>query len=706
MNDFVRLSPYGDIAVITVDNPPVNALSPGIPEGIAATVRAAAEDPSTVAIVIMGAGQTFMAGADIREFSKIVSGEAPPLNFLPSLRGIEDSPKPVIAAIHGTAFGAGLETAMAGHYRVIAPNAQVGQPEARLGLIPGAAGTQRLPRLTGPLRAAEMCAFGEPVKAPEALTLGIVDRIIEGDLLEGALAFAREMAARPIPKTRERNEKMSGVDAAAFEALRERVKGAKRGYGAPLVAIEAVEASTRLPFDEGCRLEAELFQQCLRSTESKALIYVFFGERAVAKIPGISKSVKPLEVRRAAVIGAGTMGTGIAMSFADAGIPVLLKEASPEALGRGTATLRKNYERTMAKGRLSPAALDQRMALITPQLDYAGFAEADVVVEAVFEDLSVKKSTFAELDKVTKASCLLFSNTSSLDVDEIASATQRPEQVAGMHFFSPAHVMRLLEVVRGGATSDEALVTAMSLGKRMGKTAVLARNSPGFIGNRTFRPYLREARFLAEEGASVESINQALYDFGMALGPLAVDDLTGIDISWHIEQEFQRREKPNVRRSLMIQALYEAGRYGQKTGAGWSRYDDGRRPAPDPAVWALQEKVAREAGIQRREMIAPDEMVQRCVYALVNEGARVLEEGVALRPVDIDIVFLNGYGFPPWRGGPMFYADTIGLGNILARVREFENRFGSDLWRPAPLLLELAASGKTFGDLNEKSREI
>jgi len=539
------------------------------------------------------------------------------------------------------------------------------------------------------------------VKAPEAIALGIIDQIIEGDLLEGALAFAREVAPRPIPKTRTRNEKLHTAEPAAFERLRTRVKEAKRGYQAPLVAIDAIEAATQLPFDEGCRREAELFGQCLHSTESKAMIHAFFGERTVAKIPGIAKSVKPLEVRRAAVIGAGTMGTGIAMSFANAGIPVLLKEVSPEALQRGIAALRKNYERTVAKGRLSPAALEQRMALITPQVDYAGFAEVDVVVEAVFEDLAVKKSTFAEIHQAVKPSCFLFSNTSSLDVDAIASAAQRPQQVAGMHFFSPANVMRLLEVVRGCQTSDEAIVTAMSLGKRVGKVAVLARNSPGFIGNRMVRPYLREARFLAEEGASVESINQALYDFGMAMGPLAVDDLTGIDVSWYIEQEFQRHEKANVRQPLVIQALYEAGRYGQKNGVGWSQYDEGRRPSPDPAVAAIQEEVARKAGIRRRE-IPVDEIVQRCICALVNEGARVLEEGVALRPVDIDIVFLNGYGFPAWRGGPMFYADTIGLGNILARVGEFERQFGSDLWRPAPLLQKLATSGRTFGSLGEK----
>ncbi|MBV9034194.1 MAG: enoyl-CoA hydratase/isomerase family protein [Acidobacteriaceae bacterium] len=704
MNEFVHISQHGDVAVITVDNPPVNALSPGVLAQLATAVQTAADDLATRAVVVMGAGSTFIAGADIREFSKIVSGETP-LDFLPSLLTIEDSPKPVVMAIHGAAFGAGLETAMAGHYRVIAPNAQVGQPEVKLGLIPGAAGTQRLPRLAGPSKAAEMCAFGEPVKAPEALTLGIVDRMIEGDLLRGALAFAHEVMNLPISKTRERNEKLGNADTAKFETLRAQTKEIKRGQRAPRMAIDAVEAAMQLSFEEGCRREAELFRRCLHSTESKAMIHAFFGERTVAKIPGISKEAKPLEIRRAAVVGAGTMGTGIAMNFANAGIPVLVKEASQEALSRGMAMIRKNYERTIVKGRLSPASLEERMTLITPQLAYAGFEEVDVVVEAVFEDMTVKKNTFAELDKVTKPSCILASNTSSLSVDEIASVTQRPQQVLGMHFFSPANVMRLLEVVRGKAASDEAIVTAMSLGKRMGKVSVLARNSPGFIGNRMIRPCLREAHFLAEEGAPVESINQALYDFGMAMGPLAVDDLVGIDVSWRIEQEFQRREKPGVRQPLVIQALYQAGRYGQKSGAGWSKYDEQRRPSPDPEVVGIIESVARKAGIQRRE-IQEDEIVQRCIYALVNEGARILEEGVALRPVDIDIVFLNGYGFPAWRGGPMFYADTIGLENILAHVREFEKQFGPDLWQPAPLLEELAAAGETFSSLSAKSREV
>lgn len=704
MNKTVRSSRHDDVAVITIDNPPVNALSPGVLEGVAAAVHAAAAEAATRAIVVTGAGQTFIAGADIREFGKIISGETPPLNFLPFLLTIEDSPKPVIMAIHGTAFGAGLETAMAGHYRVIAPQAQVGQPEVKLGLIPGAAGTQRLPRLAGPLKAAEMCAWGEPVQAAEAVASGIADLMIEGDLLEGALAFARKVASQPILKTRARNHRLQEVPPNAFENLRIRVREVKRGYQAPLIAVDAVEAATRLPFEEGCQREAELFAQCLHATESRAMIHAFFGERTVAKVPGMGKSIKSKEIRRAAVVGAGTMGTGIAMSFANVGIPVILKEVSVEALQRGMAAVRRNYERTVAKGRLTPAALESRMALIAPQIDYAGFRETEVVVEAVFENLSVKKGIFAELDRVTDPSCLLLSNTSSLDIDEIAFATERPQQVAGMHFFSPAHVMRLLEVVHGSRTSDEAIVSAMALGKRMGKIAVLARNSRGFIGNRIVRPYLREARFLAEEGASVESINQALYEFGMSMGPLAVDDLIGIDISFSIEQEFRRQEGSLVRPALMLQALYEAGRYGQKTGAGWSRYDEQRRPSPNPETTDLAEKVARRAGLQRRE-IGVDEIVQRCVYALINEGARVLEEGVALRPVDIDIVFLHGYGFPAWRGGPMFYADTVGLKEVLAQVRKFEQQFGSDLWRPAPLLQEFAAAGKTFGSLGETGRK-
>jgi 3-hydroxyacyl-CoA dehydrogenase len=701
MAELVRLTRQNEIAVITIDNPPVNALSPGVPEGIEALLNEAAQDPQVRAVVVIGARQTFIAGADIREFGKIVSGERPRLTLLPFLEAIENSPKPVIMAIHGAAFGGGLETAMAGHYRVIAPTAQVGQPEVKLGLIPGAGGTQRLPRLAGVAKAVEMCATGEAIKAQEAVALGIADRLIEGDLLAGAIAFAREVADNPAPRTRERNEKLRGANPAIFAYARDQARKAGRGMPAPLAAIDAVEAATRLDFFEGCRREAELFDKCLYSPQSKALIHAFFGERTVAKIPGLPKGLKNYEIKRAAVIGAGTMGGGIAMTYANAGIPVIVKEAELNALNRGISTIRANYAKTVAKGRLSQAAMDQRLALITPQLVYDGFEQADIIVEAAFENMLVKQQIFAEIDKIAKPTCILASNTSSLDIDEIASATSRPEMVIGTHFFSPANVMKLLEVVRGKATEADVISTAMALGKKLGKVAVLAGNCPGFIGNRMIASYLREAHFLVEEGASVEEVNQALYDFGMAMGPLAMDDLAGLDVGWAIRKEFAPLAKPGVRAPLVPDLLCELGRFGQKTGSGWSRYGADRKPSPDPETAALIEKTAREAGIERRQIL-PEEIVDRCIFALVNEGARILEDGIALRSVDIDITYVYGYGFPAWRGGPMFHADTVGLPNVMMRIEEFERKHGSDLWTPAPLLKRLAEVGETFADFDKQ----
>ncbi|MDQ2710958.1 MAG: 3-hydroxyacyl-CoA dehydrogenase NAD-binding domain-containing protein [Acidobacteriota bacterium] len=702
MLDLVHLSFDNDVATITVDNPPVNALGPGVPEGIENAIHSVASDPRIRAVVLIGAGQTFIAGADIREFGKIVSGARPRLNLLPSLQIIEDSPKPVIVAIHGMALGGGLEVAMCGHYRVIALGAQLGQPEVKLGLIPGAGGTQRLPRLVGVAKALEMCAAGESIKAAEAVSLGLADRLIEGDLLAGAIGFAREVASNPAPKTRERNDKLTPAHPAIFAAAREQARKRGRGLIAPLAAIDAIEAATQLPFEAGCQKEAELFDKCLYSTQSKALIHAFFGERTVAKIPGIPKTTKPLEIKRAAIVGAGTMGGGIAMTYANAGIPVIVKETSQEALDRGMATIRNNYAKTVAKGRLSQPAMEERLARISPQLDYDGFAEADIIVEAVFESMATKKQVFAELYRVAKPDCILASNTSSLDIDEIASATSRPSMVIGNHFFSPANVMRLLEVVRGKETSDEVIATSMALGKKLGKIAVLSGNCRGFIGNRMIAPYLREAHFLVEEGASVEQVNQALYGFGMAMGPLAMDDLTGLDVSCAIRKEFERFEKPGVRKPLVQDILCQQKRFGQKTGRGWSMYDENRNPSPDPETAALIEQTANEAGIKRRE-VSDAEIVDRCIYALVNEGARILEEGIALRSADIDITYLYGYGFPAWRGGPMFYADTVGLPNVLKRIEEFESQHGSDLWSPAPLLKQLAASGKNFTAADRES---
>jgi 3-hydroxyacyl-CoA dehydrogenase len=702
MSELVRFSRQNEVGIITIENPPVNALSPGVPEGIVAAIQAAESDPEVRAVVLIGGGRTFIAGADIREFGKITSGERPRFTLYPPLLAIENSKKPVVMAIHGTAFGGGLEVAMSGHYRVASPTALVGQPEVKLGIIPGAGGTQRLPRLAGVAKAVEMCAFGEPVSAADALAAGILDQIIEGDLLAGAIGFAKGVAGKLAYKTRERGEKLRDAEGngVAIAAARERARQTRRGQMAPLAAIDAVEAATRLPFDEGCRREAELFRVCLFSIQSKAMIHAFFGERTVTKIPDIPKETKLYEIRRAAVIGAGTMGGGIAMNYANAGIPVIVKETSREALDRGMGIIRKNYEGSVKKGRLSAESMARRIGLITPQLTYEGFEQADIIVEAVFEEMALKKQIFAEIDKVARPDCILASNTSMLDLDEIASATGRPPMVVGHHFFSPANVMRLVEIVRGKATSKEVIATSMALAKKLSKTAVLAGNRRGFIGNRMVEPYLREAEFLLEEGASVEAVDQALYDFGMAMGPLAMSDLAGLDVFWRIRKEYRHLEKPKVRKPLAADLLCEKGRYGQKTSAGWYRYDENRRPAPDPEVAALIDKTARAAGIERRE-ITPEEIVERTIYALINEGARVLEEGVALRPVDIDIVYIHGYGFPAWRGGPMFHADTVGLPKILERIKEFEKRHGSALWAPAPLLERLAASGKTFAEAND-----
>ena len=504
MSDLVQLTKDNDIAIITINNPPVNALSPGVPEGISEAIEQIDKDPTVKAAVLIGGGKTFVAGADIKEFGKITSGKTRGGDsFVPLLKRIEDCSKPVVMAIHGTAFGGGLELAMAGHYRVAAPAAQVGQPEVKLGIIPGAAGTQRLPRLAGVAKAVEMCADGDPIKAKEALSLGIVDRLIDGDLLTGAVAFAREIAGKPARKTRERNEKLGSPEqnAAIFAAARDAARKKARGLMAPLAAIDAVEAATKLPFDEGVEAERKLFTECLFSDQSKAMIHVFFGEREVAKIPDVPKETPTIPVNTAAVIGAGTMGGGIAMNFANAGIPVLLKETDQAALDRGMNTIRKNYDNSVKKGRFTQQQMDERMALIKPTLTYDGFESADMVVEAVFEGMALKKQVFGDLDKICKKGAILASNTSTLSIDEIASATSRPESVIGTHFFSPANVMRLLEIVRGKATSKEVIATCMQLSKKLGKVGVLVGNCRGFVGNRMFGPYRREAQFLMEEGA-------------------------------------------------------------------------------------------------------------------------------------------------------------------------------------------------------------
>ena len=704
MSTLVRLSRDKDsaIAILTIDNPPVNALSPGVPEGIADAIAEINKDPSVKAAVLIGGGRTFVAGADIKEFGKMTSGRTRGAGLLPLLLGIEDCSKPIVMAIHGAAFGGGLELAMAGHYRVASSDAQVGQPEVKLGLIPGAAGTQRLPRLAGVAKALEMCTDGKPVAATEACRLGIIDRLIEGDLLAGAVAFAREVAGKPIPRTRERVEKLGRAEenAAIISGARERVGKKQRGLIAPLAAIDAVEAATKLSFEEGCELERRLFIECLFSDQSKALIHVFFGEREVAKIPDVPKNTAVQPIRTVAVVGSGTMGGGIAMVFANAGIPVLLKEVDQPALDRGLAKIQKNYASSVQRGRFTQQFVDERMALITPTLSYDNFADSDMVVEAVFEGMVLKKQVFQDLDRACKPGAILASNTSTLSIDDIAGVTSRPEFIVGTHFFSPANIMRLLEIVRGKQTSKEVLATCMQLSKKLGKIGVLVGNCRGFVGNRMFGPYRREAQFLVEEGAEVEAVDNALVEFGMAMGPLATGDLAGLDVGWRIRKEYRHLEKPGVRQPIAEDRLCEMGRYGQKTLAGWYRYDDQRRAAPDPEVAALVRNWTAEARIPQRQIPAA-EMVDRCVYALVNEGARILEEGYALRSVDIDIIYLNGYGFPAHRGGPMWYADTVGLRKVYDRVCEFREQHG-ELWEPASLLQRLAEANQTFAEFHRE----
>lgn len=695
MSDLVLFTRDGDVGIITVNNPPVNALSPGVPEGIHEALQQIAADDALRAAVLIGGGRTFIAGADIREFGKARSGERKGgIDFNTILNLLETASKPVVAAIHGTAFGGGLETAMACHYRVAVPSAQVGQPEVKLGIIPGAGGTQRLPRLAGVPLALEMCAGGDPIKAADAAKAGILDRVIEGDLLAGAVAFAREIAGKPIPRTRDRAEKLGGTDPEVLAGARAAYAKKLRGQFAPQKSIDAVEAATKLPFDEGLKEEARLFRECLLNDQSKAMMHVFFGEREVAKIPGIGKDTPVRPVESLAVIGAGTMGGGIAMVFANAGIPVLLKETEQAALDKGMATIRKNYENSVKRGRFTEAQMAERLARITPTLTYDGFEKVDMVIEAVFEGMALKKEIFAKLDEVAKPGAILASNTSTLSIDEIASATKRPESVIGTHFFSPANVMRLLELVRGAATGADVIHTCMLLAKRIGKIGVLVGNCRGFVGNRMFHPYRREAQFLVEEGASIPEVDAAMYDFGLAMGPLATGDLAGLDVGWRIRKEFRHLNEPGVRQPLAEDRLCENGRYGQKTKGGWYDYDDQRNRVHNPAIEQMIHDLGREHGIEQRS-IDRAEIADRLLYALVNEGARILEEGFALRPVDIDIIYLNGYGFPPHRGGPMFHADLAGLKNVLARIREFEARHGK-LWAPAPLLVRLAEEGKTF----------
>lgn len=700
MSDAVQYSREGAIGLIRVINPPVNALGQAVRAGIAEAIRQGTEDSDAKVLVIFGDGRTFMAGADIREFGK------PPLP--PMLGGVIDEieacAKPTVAAIHGTALGGGLEVALGCRFRVALASAKVGLPEVKLGIIPGAGGTQRLPRVAGVATALEMITSGRHVPAEEAAQLGILDAVVDGtDVKAAGIAFAQRvidegLTALPV---RDRDDKLVGAraDRSVFAAERARLAKSARGLFSPQRCVDAVEAAVDLPFDAGLRRERQLIGECMASPQRAGLVHAFFGEREVAKVPGMSKDVPVRPVKKAAVIGAGTMGGGIAMCFANAGIPVTVVETTMEALDRGIARVRGNYDISARRGRMTAAEVEARMALITPSLDVAAVADADMVIEAVFESMDVKKQVFAKLDQVAKPGAVLATNTSYLDVDAIAAVTSRPADVLGMHFFSPANVMRLLEVVRGAATADDALKTALEIGRKLGKVAVVSGVCDGFIGNRMLRTYKTQMDYLLEDGALPQEIDAAITGFGFPMGLYAMGDLAGLDIGYMTRRREDATRPADARYVAIADRLYELGRLGQKTGAGWYRYEDGRTPIADPAVEAIVVEESRKKGINRRPFAA-DEIRTRALCALVNEGARILAEGIALRPVDIDMVWLFGYGFPAYEGGPMFWADRRGLANVLADIRGFADHDPKS-WQAAPLLVELAAAGRSFKDWSE-----
>ncbi|HXG02800.1 MAG TPA: 3-hydroxyacyl-CoA dehydrogenase NAD-binding domain-containing protein [Candidatus Binatia bacterium] len=691
MTQSVSLDRRGRVAVLTVNNPPVNALSHHVRLGLRDGLRQAIADSSAEAIVIACAGRTFIAGADITEFGK--PPQEPILWHV--LEVIEQSPKPVVAAIHGTALGGGLEVALACHWRVGVKGARLGLPEVKLGLLPGAGGTQRLPRLVGVEKALQMIVSGEPIGAEEAHRLGLLDEVVEGDLTAGAVAFAERVVAerRPLRKVRDLEDKVAAARGRPeiFAEFRKSIARQTRGFRAPEACVQAVEAAVNLPFEQGIARERALFLELLNSPESKAQRYFFFAEREAAKIPDIPPDTPTREVRKAAVIGAGTMGGGIAMCFANVGIPVTVVEVSREALGRGLDVVRRNYEATAAKGRLTREDVERRMGLIRGTLDFEAVGDADLVIEAVFEEMPIKKEVFARLDKVARPEAILATNTSTLDVDEIAAATRRPESVVGMHFFSPANVMRLLEVVRGAKSSKTAVATAMAVGRRIGKVPVLVGVCYGFVGNRMLHQRGVQAERLLQEGALPQQVDRVLTDFGFPMGPCAMGDLAGLDVGWRIR-------KGRGVKSPVFDRLCELGRFGQKTGAGFYRYEAGdRTPRPDPEVERIIQEVSRQLGIPRRE-ISDQEILERLLYPMVNEGAKILEEGKAIRASDIDVIWVYGYGWPVYRGGPMYWADQQGLKTIRDRLREWERRTGDPFWTPAPLLERLAEQGRGFLD--------
>jgi len=677
----------GDVAVLTIDSPPVNALGATVRAGLAEGLKRALEDGAVKAVVVIGAGKLFSGGADITEFGKPV--------IEPNLRVLEDmieaSPKPVVAAIRGTAFGGGLELPLSCNYRVGAPSARMGLPEVNLGLLPGAGGTQRLPRIVGVAKALEMITSGAPIGGAEAAAAGLLDALIpEEDLRAGAIAFAREAAGKPLRKVRDLDEKMATARAEPhlFADFRKANARKFRGLTAPEYCIQAVEAAVNLPFEEGLGRERELFAELMEGEQSAALRHAFFAERQVWKIADVPEDTPVLPIRKVGVIGAGTMGGGIAMNFINAGLPVTIVETSQEALDRGLGVVRKNYERSVKSGRLTMQDVDGRMALFDGQLDLSALADCDLVIEAVFETMEIKKDVFGRLSQVARSDAILASNTSYLDIDEIASVVVNPERFLGLHFFSPANVMKLLEVVRGARTAKPVIATAMQLAKKIGKVGVLVGNGYGFVGNRMLSQRTREANSLILEGAMPWDVDRVLYEFGLPMGPFAMGDLAGLDLGWSMEKSTS---------STVREILNEQGRRGQKTAAGFYDYDDNRNPSPSAAVEKIILDFAAAKGIERRT-VSDQEILERCLYPMVNEGAKILEEGKASRASDIDVVWLNGYGWPRQRGGPMFWGERVGLAVIAERLAAYESQGRPEL-KPAALLERLAAQGRGFKDL-------
>jgi 3-hydroxyacyl-CoA dehydrogenase len=689
INAVTDLTREGDIGVVTINSPPVNALSAEVRNGLRDGVRQAAADSAVKAIVVICAGRTFIAGADIAEFGKPAAGAT-----LPELQAVlEGGPKPIIAAVHGTALGGGFEMALMCHYRVAVPSAKFGLPEIKLGLIPGAGGTQRLPRLSGVENALEAILSGNPFSAKQALEWGVVDTLAEeGKLREGALAFARKAidTHMPLRKIRDLNDKIEAARGKPeiFDKVRREYARKYRGFEAWESAMRAVQAAVDLPFDEGGKLERQAFLDLIPSAQSRAQRYAFFAERKVWKIADVPEDTPVVPVKKVGVIGAGTMGGGISMNFLNSGIPVTIVETAQEALDRGVATIRRNYDNTAKKGRLTQADVTTRMGLLDPGLSLDALADCDLIIEAVFENMDIKKEVFGKLDKIAKPGAILASNTSYLNIDEIAAATSRPDHVLGMHFFSPANVMRLLEVVRGEKTAKPVIATAMQIARKIGKIGVLVGVCHGFVGNRMLHQRQREAQKLILEGAMPWDVDRVIYDFGLPMGPFAMSDLAGLDIGW---------SKETSKSSTIREILCEMNRRGQKTGAGFYDYDEARNPKPSPVVEKIILDFAAKKGINRRT-ISDEEILQRCIYPMINEGAKILAEGKAQRASDIDVVWINGYGWPIYRGGPMFYADLIGPDNVLATMKKFEATMGDD-FKPAPLLEKAAAENKRFQDL-------